>query len=641
MPEEKGDTYPELNPRSNIVVIADEAHRSQYDFIDGFARHLHDALPNASFVGFTGTPVELADKSTRGVFGDHISVYDIARAVEDGATVPIFYEGRLVPLRLDDRARGMLDEKFEEVTEGEELKGKEKLKSKWAAVEALVGTEERIARVAEDLIQHFEARLEVIEGKAMIVCMSRIICAHLYEAIRKLRPHWHDDDDAKGAMKVVITGSASDVQTLRPHIRTKARREALAKRFKDPDDPLKLVFVRDMWLTGFDVPCLHTMYMDKPMQGHALMQAIARVNRVFRDKPGGLVVDYLGLATRLQEAMHTYAEAGGEGSIERQQIEAVRLALEEHEVCVELFAGLNYSHWTSAEPIVRLALLKAAADHVLAQDDGKERFLKAVAKLSSAFALAVPHPEAIAIRDDVGFFQAVRAVLVKNTISERSASGQMEHAIRQLVSRAVASDAVIDLFAKEGVKPQDISILSEDFLAELRDMPQKNLAAEMLRKLIDDEVKATARRNVVNARKFSEMLEASIKRYRNRALSTREVINELIELARQMQEAHSRGESLGMSEDEVAFYDALHIDESAESVLGDASLRMIAQELVESVRKNVTIDWTRKESVRAKLRVIVKRILRKHGYPPGKQDEATRTVLEQAELFSDYWLTGN
>ncbi|TKC97992.1 type I restriction endonuclease subunit R [Polyangium fumosum] len=638
IPEEKGDTYPELNERSNIVVIADEAHRSQYDFIDGFARHLHDALPNASFVGFTGTPVELADKSTRGVFGDHISVYDIARAVDDGATVRIYYEGRMVPLRIDDKARDTIDDDFEEVTEGEELAGKEKLKTKWAALEALAGADPRIARIARDLVDHFEARLTVMEGKAMLVCMSRRICADIYEAIRKLRPDWHDEDDTKGAMKVVITGGASDVRALQPHIRTKAKREALAKRFKDPDDPLKLVIVRDMWLTGFDVPCLHTMYIDKPMQGHGLMQAIARVNRVFRDKPGGLVVDYIGLATRLKEAMHTYSEAGGEGQIEHDQAEAVRIARREHEVCLDLFEGFDLSGWVSASAADRISLLKDATDHVLQQNDGKERYLKAVAKLSSAFALAVPHPEALAIRDDVGFFQAVRAVLVKNTVSEQRPPGNMDHAIRQLVSKAVASDEVVDLFAKEGIKRQDISILSEDFLAELRDMPQKNLAAEMLRKLIDDEVKVTARRNVVNARKFSELLDAAIRRYRNRALSSREVIEELIGLAREMQDARGRGESLGMSDDEVAFYDALHVDETAESVLGDGNLRVIARELVESVRKNVTIDWTVKESVRAKLRVIVKRILRKHGYPPGKQDEATRTVLEQAELFSDGWL---
>lgn len=643
MPEEKGDAFPELNDRTNIVVIADEAHRSQYDFIDGFARHLHDALPHASFIGFTGTPLELADKSTRAVFGDHISIYDISRAIHDGATVPIYYEGRTIPLHLDDKAKGSLDEDFEEVTEGEEVAGKEKLKSKWAAIEALAGTDERVARLAVDLVDHFEARLEVMDGKAMLVCMSRRLCAEMYEAIRKLRLAWHDDDEAKGAMKVVITGSAGDDPPLQPHIRSKSRREALAKRFKDPDDPLKLVIVRDMWLTGFDVPCLHTMYIDKPMQGHGLMQAIARVNRVFRDKPGGLVVDYLGLATRLKDALHTYVEAGGdeEEGIERRQTKAVEQALEEHEICAALFSGFDFSGWVGADPTAQLALLKGAADHILAQEDGKDRFLKAVTRLSAAFALAVPHPRALAVRDDVGFFQAVRAVLLKNTVSSRRASGQMDHAIRQLVSRAVASDAVIDLFAKDGIQQPDISILSEQFLAELREMPQRNLAAEMLQKLLDDEVKVTARRNVVNARKFSEMLEAAIRRYRNRALSTREIIDELIALAREMQEARKRGDALKMSDDEIAFYDALHVDETAESKLGDESLRFIARELVESVRKNVTIDWTVKESARAKLRVIVKRILRKHGYPPGKQEEATRTVLEQAELFSDVWMKSN
>jgi type I restriction enzyme R subunit len=641
LPEEKGDSYPELNDRSNIVVIADEAHRSQYDFIDGFARHLRDALPNASFIGFTGTPVELADKSTRGVFGDHISVYDIARAVEDRATVPIFYESRIVPLRFDDKARELLDEEFEEVTEGEELEGKQKLKTKWAALEALAGTEERLRRIATDLVKHFEERLTVLDGKAMVVCMSRRICAELYEAIRKVRPEWHDEANEKGAMKVVVTGAASDVQALQPHLRTKARNAALAKRFKDPDDPLKLVIVRDMWLTGFDAPCLHTMYADKPMQGHGLMQAIARVNRVFRDKPGGLVVDYIGLATRLQEALHVYRANEGEGDIKIDQAVAAKEAVIRHELCSAIFDGFDFSSWVVASPPQRVSMLKAAADHVLAREGGKDGYLQAVTELSKWFALAVPHPEALAIRDDVGFFQAVRAVLVKNTVSERRASGQMDHAIRQLVSKAVASDEVIDLFAKEGIRPQDISILSDQFLAELREMPQKNLAAEMLRKLLDDEVKATARRNVVNARKFSEMLEDAIRRYRNRALSSREVIDELIGLARDMHEARARGRSLAMSDDEVAFYDALHIDETAEAVLGDANLRLIARELIDAVRRNVTIDWTVKESVRAKLRVIVKRILRKHGYPPGKQDEATRTVLEQAELFSEHWMTNS
>lgn len=642
MPEEKGDTQPLLNDRSNVVVIADEAHRSQYDFIDGFARHLHDALPNASFVGFTGTPVELADKSTRAVFGDHISVYDIARAVEDGATVSIYYqfEGKKVPLRLDRAARETLDEEFEEVTESEELEAKERLKTKWSALEILAGAPARIERLARLIIEHFEERLSILEGKAMVVCMSRRICVDLYEAIRRIRPAWHDDDDAKGAMKVVMTGAASDAQALQPHVRTKSRREALAKRFKNPGDPLKLVIVRDMWLTGFDVPPLHTMYIDKPMKGHGLMQAIARVNRVFRDKPGGLVVDYIGLAARLEEALRTYrASAGREVDIATLQAKAVKLALEEREVCAAMFHDFDYSGWSRAAAATRITLLKTAADHVVGLEDGKNRYLKAVARLSKEFALAVPHPDVLAIRDDVGFFQAVRAVLVKNTVSEQRASGQIDHAIRQLVSNAVVSDEEIDLFAIDGLKRQDISILSEQFLAELRGMPQRNLAAEMLRKLLDDEVNAVSRRNLVLSRSFAAMLDASIQRYRNRVLTAEQVLTELIDLARMMKEARGRGEKLGLTPDEEAFYDALEVNDSAVQVLGDENLRLIARELVNSVKRNVTIDWTVKESVRAKLRVIVKRILRKHGYPPDKQEAATRTVLEQAELLSDLWLS--
>jgi type I restriction enzyme R subunit len=637
LPEARGDTFPLLSERANIVVIADEAHRSQYDFIDGFARHMRDALPNASFVGFTGTPIASSDKSTRAVFGEYISVYDIQRAVADGATVPIYYESRLAKLQLREEERPLLDEAFDEVTEGEEQEGKEKLKSKWSALEALVGTERRIALIADDLVRHFEARLEVLDGKAMVVCMSRRICVELYKAIVARRPEWHDEGDDAGTIKVVMTGSASDPAGWQQHIRSKGRRKALARRIKSPDDPLKIVLVRDMWLTGFDAPCLHTMYIDKPMQGLGLMQAIARVNRVFRDKPGGLVVDYLGLADQLKKALHTYTESGGTGDTAPDQEEAVALMLARHEVCCGIFHGFDRGAWTKGTPAQRLTLLPAAQEHVLAQEDGRERLLQAVLELSSAFALSVPHEETIRIRDDVGFFQAVRAALTKTSTSDRKASGNLDQAIRQIVSKAVASEEVIDIFAAAGLKSPDISILSDEFLAEVRGMEHRNLALELLRKLLNDEITARSRQNLVQSRSFAAMLEQAVRRYQNRAVETAQIIEELIALAKQMRAAQRRGENLGLNSDELAFYDALEVNDSAVKVLGDDALRMIARELVETVRRNVTIDWAVKESVRAKLRVIVKRILRKYGYPPDKQEVATNLVLQQAELLSEFW----
>ncbi len=640
MPETKGDTFPRLSERSNIVVMADEAHRSQYDFIDGFARHMRDALPNASFIGFTGTPIDAEDKSTRSVFGEYVSVYDIQRAVEDGATVPIYYESRLAKLQLKEEEKPHLDAHFDELTETEELEGREKLKTKWSALEALVGTDRRLALIAKDLLEHFEARLDVMDGKAMVVCMSRRICVDIYKALVALRPAWHDAGDDKGAIKIVMTGSASDPSDWQQHIRSKQRREALAKRFKDPDDPLKLVIVRDMWLTGFDAPCMHTMYIDKPMQGHGLMQAIARVNRVFRDKPGGLVVDYLGLADQLKKALHTYTESGGKGETALDQEEAVALMLERYEVCCDIFHGFDWSAWTHTSAAKRVSVLPAAQEHVLAQDGGKDRLLQAVTELSKAFALAVPHDEAIRIRDDVGFFQAVRAAIAKTSAGDRKASGELDHAIRQIVSKAVVSDQVIDIFAAAGLKNPDISILSDQFLADVRGMSHKNLAVELLRKLLNDEVKTRSKQNLVQARSFADLLEKSVRRYQNRAIEAAQVIEELIELAKDMRAAQKRGEDLNLTSDELAFYDALEVNDSAVKVLGDDTLRMIARELVDSVRKNVSIDWTVKESVRAKLRVIVKRILKKYGYPPDKQEAATNTVLQQAELLSDVWVGG-
>jgi type I restriction enzyme R subunit len=633
-PEEKGDRHPVLSERRNVVVIADEAHRSQYDFIDGFAKHMRDALPNASFIGFTGTPIELTDKSTRSVFGDYISVYDVQRAVEDGATVPIYYESRLARLELDESERPRIDPDFEEVTEGEEVEGKEKLKSKWARLAAVVGAEKRLRLVAQDIVSHFEQRLEAMEGKAMIVCMSRRICVDLYDEIVALRPGWVDEDDRSGEIKVVMTGSASDPPEWQRHIRNKPRREALADRFRDENDPFKVVIVRDMWLTGFNAPSLHTMYVDKPMRGHGLMQAIARVNRVFRDKAGGLVADYLGFAQELKEAIKTYTESGGTGHTAVYQQEAVEIMLMKYEVCRDLFHGFDRSLWLDGTPQQRLSLLPEAQEHVLAQENGNERLVAAVNDLSKAFALAVPDDEAIRIRDEVAFFQTVKAALVKPMIEQQQAQEELNFAVRQIVSRAIVPDQqVIDVFAAAGLEKPDISVLSDEFLAEVREMPQKNLAVEVLRKMLFDEIKIRRRKNVVEARSFAEMLEQTIHRYQNRSIKSAAVIEELIELAREMREADKRGEELGLSEEEVAFYDALATNESAVQVLGDENLRLIAQELVKAVRANVTIDWTIRENVRAHLRVIVKRILRKHGYPPDKQESATQTVLEQAAVL--------
>ena len=636
-PEEKGDSHPMLSERRNIVVIADEAHRSQYDFIDGFARHMRDALPNASFVGFTGTPVELQDANTRAVFGDYISVYDIQRSVEDGATVPIYYESRLAQLALLERERPKIDPEFEEITEGEEAESREKLKSKWAQLEAVVGAENRLSQIAEDIVSHFEQRLEVLEGKAMVVCMSRRICIDLYRELVHLRPDWEDEDDGKGAIKVVMTGSASDPPDWQPHIRNKARREGLAQRFRDPADPLQMALVRDMWLTGFDAPSLHTLYVDKPMRGHGLMQAIARVNRVFKDKPGGLVVDYLGLAQDLKQALAIYTESGGTGRTAVEQQEAVAAVQEKYEVCCGLMHGFDWGAWTAGTPQARLNLLPAAQEHILAQEDGKERWLNGVRELSQAFALAVPHPGTTRIRDDVAFFQAVRAALSKQAGPDPRSEEELDLAVRQIISRAVASEGVMDIFAAAGLDKPDISVLSDEFLAEVRGMPHRNLAVELLQKLLKGELAAKRRQNLAQARSFAEMLEQSLRRYQNRAVEAAQVIEELIELARALREADARGERLGLSEDELAFYDALETNDSAVQVLGDETLREIARELVETVRRNVTIDWTIREDVRAFLRSRVKRILRNHGYPPDKREKATQTVLEQAELISESW----
>ena len=649
---ERDTRFPLLSERRNVVFIADEAHRSQYGFgahvvksknedeayiAYGFAKHVRDALPNASFIGFTGTPIESTDRSTPEVFGNYIDVYDIQRAVEDGATVRIYYEGRLAKLELAEEEKPRIDPEFEEITEGEEVSVKEELKTKWARLEAMVGADKRIMLIARDIVDHFEKRQSALEGKAMIVCMSRRICVEMYDAIALLRPNWVEEDDAKGTLKVIMTGGADDGPDWQKHIRNKARRESLAKRFKDPNDPLKVAIVRDMWLTGFDVPSLHTMYLDKPMRGHTLVQAIARVNRVFKDKPGGLVVDYLGLAEFLKQALADYTQADrAETGIPQEQ--AVAVLREKYEIVSAILHGFDYSKFIDGTPQERLAVIPAGMQFILERgDDVKPRFLQAVSELSKAFALAVPNEKALVLREEIAFFQAIRASFEKYTTDEGKTKEDLDTAIQQIVSRAVASNQIVDIFSAAGLKTPDISILSDEFLAEIRNLPYKNLALELLKKLISDEIRTQSRKNLVQSRSFAEMLEKTIRLYQNRSIEAAQVITELIELAKTIRAAYQRGEHLGLTEDELAFYDALETNDSAVKVLGDETLNAIARELVETVRRNVSIDWTVKESVRAKLRTMVKRVLRKYGYPPDKQEKATQTVLEQAELIAKDW----
>jgi type I restriction enzyme R subunit len=663
--------YPVLTDRRNVIVIADEAHRSQYGFSAkvksktgaisyGFAKYLRDALPNASFIGFTGTPIEKDDVNTPAVFGDYIDIYDISRAVEDGATVPIYYESRLARIELDANERPKIDAEIEELTEDEAESEQDRLKRKWASVEALVGSDKRLAMVAQDLVRHFEERIAALDGKAMVVCMSRRICVDLYDAITKLRPQWHSDDDEAGAIKVVMTGAASDRPSWQPHIgkRPKSRRELIAKRAKNPNDPLKLVIVRDMWLTGFDAPCMHTMYVDKPMRGHGLMQAIARVNRVFRDKPAGLVVDYIGIAQNLKSALGQYAGHGAE-QVGIDEAEAISVLMEKYEIVRAMFrpdisGGFDYRAALSATatPQARLAIMAGAIDWILtlqqadaakeATEDGKKRahrrYTDAVAALSKAFALTAASDEAQAIRDEVGFFQAIRAALIKSVPGDgKKSAAERELAIQQIVSRAVVSTEIVDIMRAAGLESPDISVLSDDFLAEVRDNEKKNLAVEALKKLINGEVRSQAKRNVTQSKAFSERLEAAILRYHNNALTTAQVLEELIQLAKDIRAARARGEETGLSDEEIAFYDALAENESARQVMGEPALRVIAHELVASIKNSVTVDWMHREAARARMRVLVKRLLRKYGYPPDLQDAAVQNVLQQAEALSGVW----
>ncbi len=645
---EEGKDFPLLSERNNIVVIADEAHRSQYGFRAdisredadikyGYAKYLRDAIPNATFIGFTGTPIEKEDRSTPQVFGKYVDIYDVQQAVDDGSTVRIYYESRLAKIDLKPEERPHIDQEFEEITEGEEISTKEKLKSKWARVEAVVGSENRIKTIARDMVEHWESRSSVLEGKAMFVTMSRRIAIELHNEIVKLRPQWYDPDDDKGKIKVIMTGSAADGPEWQDHIRNKQRRQNLAERMKDPDDPLSIVIVRDMWLTGFDAPSLNTMYIDKPMKGHTLMQAIARVNRVFRDKPGGLVVDYLGLAFELKKALSEYTEGDRkEAGIPLDQ--AIAIMEEKYDIVTAMFNGFSYRSFFTDDTKQRLSVIEKAMDHILSQNDGKERYIRNVTELTKAFALVIPDPSAMKIRDDVGFFQAVRSALIKNTESRRIDSGESETAIKQILSKALVSDRVIDIFAAAGLNKPDISILSDEFLAEVKDMPQKNLAFEMLKKLLNDQIRIRLKKNIVQQRSFLDLLEKAIKSYTNKSIETAEIIQELIDLAKKIREDQNRGRDLGLNEDEVAFYDALADNESAKEVLGDETLRTIARELVVTVKKNITTDWSVRESVQAKLRLIVKKILKKYGYPPDKQEKATITVLEQAKLLGYEWV---
>jgi type I restriction enzyme R subunit len=701
-----------LSSRKNIIVIADEAHRSQYglkskvnqkgEIVLGLAQLMREALPNASFIGFTGTPIDLADKSTIQVFGDYIDIYDIRRAVEDKAVVPIYYENRLAKLELDDDQKPEIDPRFEEVTESEEESSKEKLKREWSALEAIAGTPKRLRKVAKDLVEHYEKRDAELAGKALVVCMSRRICVDLYDEIIKLRPAWapstNDDDeddeggglDESGSIKVVMTGSASDVAKLRPHIRSKQRRERLAARFKDPKDPLKIVIVRDMWLTGFDAPCLHTLYVDKPMRGHNLMQAIARVNRVFGDKPGGLVVDYIGIAPFLKEAMKTYADAKGDGEVTHDQAQAVAVMKTELERCRDRFHGFDVAGFLVGTPKKRLAMLPAAREHVLKQKvaaagylvdvsgtaskagdglakapargakpvalprtggankpdkkrpDGYDLFMDACRRLTQAFALAAPHEECDKIRDEVAFYQAVRVGLLK--LADRStpsSAAKLEHAVRQIVNNAVVTEEIIDVFSAAGLARPDISVLSDEFLEDVKNLEYKNLALELLHKLLNAEVKTPGKRGIVQSRKFSEMLEEAILRYQSRALDTAQVIEQLIELAKAIRSSNAKGEELKLSKEEFAFYDALADNESAVKKLKDEGLSQIARELTKTLRNDATTDWNVREQAQAKLRLAVKSVLRKFGYPPDAQEKAVKLVLEQAKdlklNFVDGW----
>jgi type I restriction enzyme R subunit len=666
MPGEDEDNFPVLSARHNIVVIADEAHRTQYGFAAklktrkprgsalnlapsaqpgavadgaayyqvGYAQHLRDALPNATFVAFTGTPVSSEDRDTRAVFGDYIHIYDMQQARDDGATVAIYFESRLAKLGLKAESLPDIDAEVDELAEDEEEDQQARLKSRWAALEGIVGAEPRIQQVAADLVAHFEERSQAQAGKAMIVAMSRDIAVHLYNAIIALRPDWHDEDPEKGVIKVIMTGSASDKALLRPHIYSKQVKKRLEKRFKDPDEPMRLVIVRDMWLTGFDAPCVHTMYVDKPMKGHNLMQAIARVNRVFRDKQGGLVVDYIGIANDLQQALKEYTASKGRGRLTVDAYEAYAVLEEKIDILRALLHQFDYSEFLTGGH----TMLAKTANHILGIKDGKKRFGDTALAMSKAFTLCCTLDEAKAVREEVAFFQAVKVLLTKKEVSSKKKSNeQRELAIRQIIGAAVVSEEVVDIFNAVGLDKPNIGILDEDFLNDVRNLPERNLAVELLERLLEGEIKSRFASNVVQQNKFSELLANVIKRYQNRSIETAQVMEELIQMAKKFKEAVSRGDDLGLNNDELAFYDALANNEESVRELGDETLKLIAHELAESLRKSTSVDWPVRESVRASLRLMVKRILRKYKYPPAQQEEAVQLVLEQAESLCAEW----
>lgn len=647
MPGEDEDTFPVLSDRRNIVVIADEAHRTQYGFEAklkgkpghetyqvGYAQHLRDALPNATFVAFTGTPVSSEDRDTRAVFGDYISVYDMQQAKEDGATVAIYYESRLAKLKLKDEELPLIDDEVDELAEDEEENAQAKLKSRWAALEKVVGAGPRVASVAADLVAHFEERSKAQSGKAMVVAMSRDICVHLYDEIVKLRPEWHDKDAEEGSIKVVMTGSASDKALLRPHIYNGQVKKRLEKRFKDPADPLRLVIVRDMWLTGFDAPCVHTLYVDKPMKGHNLMQAIARVNRVFKDKQGGLVVDYIGIGNELKAAMKEYTQSSGRGKPTVDAREAYSVLMEKMDVLRGMLHGFDYSGFLTAGH----KALAGAANHVLGIKDGKKRFADTGLAMSKAFTLCCTLDEAKEVREEVAFLQGVKVILTKKDLTaQKKTDEQREHAIRQIINSAVVSESVVDIFDAVGLEKPNIGLLSDEFLAQVKNLPERNLAVELLERLLEGEIKSRFASNLVQEKKFSELLLNVVTRYQNRSIETAQVMQELVEMAKKFRDAASRGEQLGLSDDEMKFYDALATNESAVRELTDETLKKIAHELTENLRKNITVDWSARESVRATLRLMVKRVLRKYKYPPDQQELAVELVLKQAEALGADW----
>ena len=659
-PSDGTSKFDMLSDRHNIVVIADEAHRTQYGFDAklhdirdkdnniigqkvsyGFAKYMHDALPNATYIGFTGTPVESKDANTPAVFGNYIDIYDIAQAVEDKITVKIYYESRLAKVNLTEEGRALVeqfDTELESPSENDEaLSDADEAKAKWTTLEKIVGNPERIKNVANDIVRHFEARQEVFEGKAIIVAMSRRIAVDLYDAIISLRPEWHNDELDKGCIKVVMTSSSSDGPNIQKHHTTKSQRKALAARMKDVNDPLKIVIVRDMWLTGFDVPCLHTMYVDKPMKGHNLMQAIARVNRVFLDKPGGLIVDYIGIGTSLKQALNFYAESGGKGMPAENQIRATEIMIEKLEVVRQLLHGFDYTCFFDASIKAKLSIILQAENHVLGLPDGKTRFVKEVSLLGQAYALSKPSEEAMKNAEEIAFFQAVKARLCKFEGDRHEGKDQYDSVIKSIVCTAISSDEVVDVFEAAGIEKPDISILSDEFLQEVKSMQYKNVALELLKKLLNDEVKVRTKRNIAQSKTLMEMLDGAINKYQNNLLTTAEVIDELIKIAQDLKKADMRSSEMGLSSDELAFYDALSLNDSATEVLGDEQLRIIAREVADKVRKNATIDWAVKESVRARLMVIVRRILKKYGYPPDKQEQAIQLVMTQAANLANDW----